>query len=262
MTTRPAYYGDDNAGNEPHVWFEGRGDPLLFLHGWGLGPAAYAPSLSDLARRGFAVAAPELTLLGRAWSASSAVARALSTLDRLGWKQADIVGNSLGGALALLLAAAEPARVRHLVLVDSVALPVDRFPLEFGWSWSLARCCSAGDLRALAALVTNASRRQGLVHLAAAAVFALRANLEPEIAAARAAGVRASVVWGERDRLLPVSMGERLAEGLDADLHVVADADHDWTVRNPAGFSEVLEAVVRGTSVVEARRPAARRTAA
>jgi len=40
-------------------WLDlGEGDPLLFLHGWGLTPRSYAPSVAPLTRAGIRVIAP------------------------------------------------------------------------------------------------------------------------------------------------------------------------------------------------------------
>src|SRR3954471_4234643 len=43
----------------------GEGEPLLFLHGWGLSPRAYLPALRYLADRGYRITAPSLPGFGR-----------------------------------------------------------------------------------------------------------------------------------------------------------------------------------------------------
>ena len=50
-------------------------------------------------------------------------------LDALDIEQADLVGNSFGGAFALALAIRHPQRVRRLVLMGSVGVP---FPITPG----------------------------------------------------------------------------------------------------------------------------------
>lgn len=47
---------------------------------------------------------------------------ALALLDALGTGPVDIIGNSMGGAVALSLAAARPAAVRRIVLMGSMAM--------------------------------------------------------------------------------------------------------------------------------------------
>ena len=45
---------------------------------------------------------------------------ALAALDALGWERCTVLGHSLGGAVASVLAAARPARVERLVLIEAL----------------------------------------------------------------------------------------------------------------------------------------------
>ena len=126
------------AGIDNHYHDQGSGFPLLMLHGSGPGVSAWAnwrlvlPALAKQRR----VIAPDL--VGFGWTARPAdesysldgwVTHALGVLDALGIEQADLVGNSFGGALAIALAVRHPQRVRRLVLMGSVGVP---FPLTAG----------------------------------------------------------------------------------------------------------------------------------
>src|SRR3954451_912014 len=55
------YVGDSRV----EVLVLGEGEPLLFLHGWGLSPRAYLPALRSLADRGHRATAPSLPGFGR-----------------------------------------------------------------------------------------------------------------------------------------------------------------------------------------------------
>src|SRR4051812_16829318 len=101
----------------------GTGQPLILLHG-GIGTGEmFAPLLPELTagRRVIAV-----DLQGHGGTAG--VDRPLrpevladdiaAVLDPLGLEQADVMGYSLGGIVALRLAIQHPARVRRLVLVS------------------------------------------------------------------------------------------------------------------------------------------------
>ena len=99
----------------------GSGPDLLFVHGFGadrLSWAANAPQLTDAATvwtvdlPGHG-SAPDAVGDGSAQALADAVARALPDLSG----PALIVGHSLGGTVALHLAAAVPQVVRHLVLI-------------------------------------------------------------------------------------------------------------------------------------------------
>src|ERR1700737_273915 len=111
------------AENAPHivqlrtgapVWVAVSAEPLLLLHGWGLGPPVYVPGLQHLAEHDFHVAAPTIAVVGKQWTIDRAVHRAVKALDALEWDKATVVGNSLGGAVAISLAAHHPDRVRAL----------------------------------------------------------------------------------------------------------------------------------------------------
>lgn len=230
-------------GKGARLWVVGSGDRVLVLHGWGLRPEVYLRSLAELSKRGFTVAAPTLAVVGRRWDADRAVHRATKALDHLGWKDSIVVGNSLGGAVAIHLAAAHPDRVRLLGLVNSLGLEVGHGPL--GWVLPFRRYARSANLRALGAFGRNALGGRGVRNLADAARYARRAALETEVEDVHRHGVPSVVLWGEEDRLLPLEMGRRLARTLDAPIRIVPGADHDWTIRHPELFARELAIALR-----------------
>jgi pimeloyl-[acyl-carrier protein] methyl ester esterase len=105
--------------NELYAESSGRGPPLLLLHGWGMNLRVFDGLRAGLAAR-FAVTAVDLPGHGRSpWIA------ALSAAEQLAWittrlpQHATLVGWSLGGQLALQMAADATLGVQHLVLMAS-----------------------------------------------------------------------------------------------------------------------------------------------
>jgi pimeloyl-ACP methyl ester carboxylesterase len=107
------------------------GPPALLLHGSGPGVTATAnwrpviPGLSENRR----VLAPDQLGFGgtatgeqRTYGRAAWTAHAQALLDTLGVGTVDIIGNSMGGAVALSLAAARPAAVRRIVLMGSMGV--------------------------------------------------------------------------------------------------------------------------------------------
>ncbi len=102
------------------------GPKLLCLHGWLDNAASYLPLAPHLAA--FDLVA--LDLPGHGASAHRPPGHdyafvdwlhdVLDAMDALGWDQADLLGHSMGGAIASMLAAAAPARVRRLALVEAL----------------------------------------------------------------------------------------------------------------------------------------------
>ena len=58
----------------------------------------------------------------RTYGRAAWTGHALALLDTLGAGPVDIIGNSMGGAIALSLAAARPAAVRRIVLMGSMGV--------------------------------------------------------------------------------------------------------------------------------------------
>jgi len=125
-------------GYQTNLHEHGKGFPLMLIHGSGPGVTAWAnwrlvmPELAKQRR----VIAPDM--LGFGYSERPAnpdyqrdvwVEHAIGVLDALGIEQADLVGNSFGGGIALALAIRYPHRVRRLVLMGSVGVS---FPITDG----------------------------------------------------------------------------------------------------------------------------------
>ena len=106
-----------------YVRQEGSGPPLLFLGGSSFDMRLRAPVFSSELVQHFSVAAFEPRGLARSgapdgeWSMADYANDALAVMDRLGWEQADVIGESFGGMTALELAIRYPERVKRLALV-------------------------------------------------------------------------------------------------------------------------------------------------
>jgi pimeloyl-ACP methyl ester carboxylesterase len=113
-------------GGHPVHWREhGRGDVVLLVHGLGSSGADWAFQILPLAER-FRVIAPDLRGSGRSsaargpFSVAQFAADLWALLDALDIEHAHLVGFSLGGAVALEMALAQPARARSLVTINSL----------------------------------------------------------------------------------------------------------------------------------------------
>jgi pimeloyl-ACP methyl ester carboxylesterase len=110
---------------------EGTAAPVVFLHGIAASSSTYAPTLARLrkkSRRVLAVDAPGHGLSSAPWVTlgPERLFEALSyVLDREIDAPALVVGNSLGGAMALRYAQQRPERVAGLVLTSPGGAPVD-----------------------------------------------------------------------------------------------------------------------------------------
>lgn len=232
--------------------------PVLFIHGSGPGVSAWAnwrlvlPKLSPQRRviapdmLGFGYTQrPEPAAQAGAYTMDAWVQQAVDLLDALDIAQADLVGNSFGGALSLALAIRHPQRVRRLVLMGSVGLSFPITPgLDAVWGYtpSFENMRRIMDVFAfdrglvsdeLAKLRYEASIRPGFQESFGAMFPAPRQQWIEKLASADAA-IRALphetlVVHGRDDQVIPVDCSVRLAEMIPrSQLHVFGRCGH-WT---------------------------------
>ena len=120
--------------------------PVLLLHGSGPGVTALAnwrPVIPALSADRRVIAPDQLGFGGTATGEPRTYGRtvwtdhALALLDTLGLDTVDIIGNSMGGAVALSLAAARPAAVRRIVLMGSMGVAMTLPPgLNTVWGYT------------------------------------------------------------------------------------------------------------------------------
>jgi len=255
----------------------GTGPPVLAIHGLGTTGGSFLPTVLGLAGR-FRVIAVDLPgfgdsdkPIGAAYDARFFAAAGIGLLDALGLDRAHLIGNSLGGRIALEMALRYPDRVgRVALLAPSLAwrrrrpgLPVIRLARpELG-------------------LVQLAPRRvvEGIVHrlipgadegwTAAGVDEFLRAYLTPAGRAAFYAAARhiyieephgeagfwtrlgtlqadALFIWGRRDRLVPIAFARHVADVLPGARHLELDCGHVPQIERPRQTNAALAAFFSG----------------
>jgi pimeloyl-ACP methyl ester carboxylesterase len=184
----------------------------------------------------------------------------LRYLDARGFERVVLVGNSLGGGVCLVAAAARPSRVAALVLVGS-ASPISRIP----WNFRLLRVPIIGEIEmeflirpvmelalryrlfARGERVTQEEvdedwrsvRVPGTRRAALAAVRSSNRGYEGLLTRIR---VPTLVLWGKEDRILPPEEGLRLSTEIPgARLVVLPDTGHIPQEETPEQFSRAVQ---------------------
>jgi len=242
------------------VHVEGEGPAVVFFHGpWGL---TWGPFLEALARS-FAVYAPEHP--GTTAGEPDAVQHVDSLwdlvlcydelLERLGLRDAMLVGHSFGAMVACEVAALRPSRIRRLALIDPIGLWRDDAPVT---NWMLV---APQDLPGYVFREPEG--------VAAKALFSIPEDPEDgALARTRLTwamgctgkfiwpipdkGLKKRIhrieaptllVWGQDDRLVPLAYADEFARRLaKTRVEVVKGAGHAPHLEQPEAASRVVQA--------------------
>jgi len=135
-------------------------DVVVFVHGWMVSSAVFAPIEAKLGLTGRRLAFVDLPGAGARrddagpFTIDAFVASVVAALDALGADDAIVVGHSMGGQLALALAARHPKRVRAVCAVTPV--PLSGLALDGGARAMFAS--AGGDRAALRRIVDMATK--------------------------------------------------------------------------------------------------------
>jgi pimeloyl-ACP methyl ester carboxylesterase len=211
------------------------GEPLVLIHGLASSPRCWARTVPAVDGGRRVLLADLFDDVGRSFDIGASAENLAGALASESGP-ADVVGHSLGGLVALHLAARHPDLVHRLVLVDVPALPHPARRL--GQALAVAGSAARTDLSSIG-LVLGSVLRRSPVRLLSATRATLEANVGNELDAV--AGRAILLVWGERDAIVPLSVGEALAHRLSsARLVVIAGAGHQPMWEKPAAFNREL----------------------
>jgi 2-hydroxy-6-oxonona-2,4-dienedioate hydrolase len=238
------------------------GPVVLFIHGLSTRADRWRGALEALAAQGCRAIAFDLPGHGLAdkpedfdYSSGGLAGYTLGVMDALGIERAHLVGTSLGGHVASLVALRAPERCDSLYLVAPLGLaPVSREAGD-GIRRSVRDVSIEGvraKLRnvfidsslATEALITEESRVNGsaggvqaLSALADYLVERLNDELVTDELAPLAERLPVGLLWGEHDRMVPLAVGQAAARALGmVELPVMAGVGHAPYVERPAEF--------------------------
>ncbi|MBK7622526.1 MAG: alpha/beta fold hydrolase [Kineosporiaceae bacterium] len=230
--------------------------PLLLLHGSGPGVTATANwrvVAPEFARTRRVVAPDQLGFGGTATGQDRQFGRAawtehaIAVMDAVGLDRVDVVGNSMGGAIALSLAAAVPDRVRRVVAMGSVGI---QMPLSEGLDDVWGYTPSFENMERIVHLFTDDERliTGDLITMRyeASAVPTIRASWEAMFPAPRQRWLDdlalsqdelkslrqpTLLIHGRDDRVIPLATSSIPMMNLipDVELHVFGGCGH-WTM--------------------------------
>ena len=269
-------------GHEVSFLREGEGPVILLIHGITSGSATWERAINLLARE-HTVIAPDLLGHGESakprgdYSLGAFAAGLRDLLAALDMERATVVGHSLGGGVAMQLAYQFPERIERLVLVASgglgrevsfilraASLPgselviplitarwmaaagnfvggvLDRLGLELG-----------ADLEGMSrgyASLTEPEARRAFVHTVRAVIDPWGQRVSARDRLYLAGGMPTLIVWGARDRIIPVRHGLAAHEAMPGSrLEILERGGHFPHNDEPVWFCDVVSSFMAST---------------
>jgi pimeloyl-ACP methyl ester carboxylesterase len=260
----------------------GTGEPLVLVHGIATDRSIWDLVAAELARSrrvitldvpGFGASEP----VGEDFALAEVAAGIVAGLDAHGVREPiDLVGHSLGGGIAIMLAASQPSFVRRLVLVAPAGLRP--FPAAISSLLAAGADAVLAARRGAAPLTDTWWGRRLLLAFTAADAAGLPPTLARQMIDASASAKRTApalatitstdlrftlahtqmpigVIWGEADRTVPIrALDDLLLARPDADVIRIAEAGHVPMVERPEQFVAALQSLIQDVTSSEAER--------
>ena len=245
----------------------GPGPVVVLIHGYSTPSFVWDPTFDALVRQGFRVL--RYDHFGRGFSDRPDLTydrtvyerQLIGLLDALGLHEpVDLVGLSMGGAVAACVTASFPQRVRRLVLVDPFIGPVQG-------AWPVTMPVIGGYVARVMYSPTQTERQDDGYHRPERADPTHKArfaeqmsyrgfrrallrtlkhfmgdDLAPIYAEAGSRGKPTLLIWGRQDQTVPFAEHQRILEPLGAKLFAVDDAGHLPHLEQPAAVEPELVA--------------------
>lgn len=235
----------------------GEGHPLIFLHGLFGGLSNWDKVIRKLANT-HRVLVPQLPLLEldiRKANLESLVDFLKDFKNALGIKSATLVGNSLGGHIALLYTLQHPHRVTSLVLVGSSGLYENSFgntfPKRGDYEYVRGKVADifynkevvteelVNDVYQTTRSISNSLK---IVNYAKSAQ---RNNLSEYLSLIQ---VPTQIIWGENDPVTPQEVGHRFNKAIkNSEFHLIPECGHVPMMETPDTFNDLLASFLKRT---------------
>ena len=211
-------------------------EPILFIHGWGVGTQPYQEVLNVLCKRHYVIA-PELPGFNSSssdklnWNYNDYADLISAFLQRLNIKKVHFIGHSLGGGIGATVAALMPHLVKSLILVDSTGIPVEPVPLVFVQR-AIEMTAQAPQIRFPQVIQIFQAFSYNLFfrtyNTLQILLMSLQKDLKPRLPKITSPCL---LLWGKNDLTTPLKAAEEFSQLIKGSKLIVIDgAYHEWSI--------------------------------
>lgn len=238
----------------------GEGEPLVLLHGLFGALSNFEAVLAHFSQH-FRVIIPMLPIyeLPMLKTSAAAIAKHIAGfVDDLGLGQFHVLGNSLGGHVALIYTR------DHLDCVKSMTLTASSGLYENAFGNSFPRREDKSFIREKVAVTffdpkhateelvdecfEAVNSREKVLRILAIAKSAIRHNMTKDLPSM---DIPVCLIWGRNDVITPPEVAEDFQKGLpDAELFWIEECGHAPMMEHPERFNELLDAWMRGRGFI------------
>ncbi len=223
-----------------HYSVSGSGVPLVLIHGFGTSGQVWRWILPYLAQE-YQVFVVDLPGYGRStfkapWRLRTMAPLLLTWLRGLQLSSVVLIGQSMGGAIAIQMAALAPDLVKQLVLVNAAGMPLNARLPELIMR-SMYSFFQPGNGSYPPTLIYDVLRPRPRLFWQTAQEM-IRSDFRADIASIT---LPTLIIWGERDALLPLSLGQALQAALPhASFTTIPGCGHRPMLAQPELLSKLI----------------------
>ena len=229
----------------------GPGEPLVLLHGLFGGLSNFGAQIEQFKDR-YNVVVPTLpifTLPLRKVSLAGLVDHLAEFIEHKGYPPVHIMGNSLGGHVAILYALAHPDRIASIILSGSSGLfesamgnslpPRKNYEFIKKKTESTFYDPAVSSKELVDEVFDTVNDRNKGIRIIMTAKSAVRHNLAHKLDQIKAPTL---LVWGNQDTITPPFVGEQFQELIEnSELHWIDECAHAPMMEKPEEFNAIME---------------------
>lgn len=230
---------------------EGEGEPLMLLHGL-FGALSNFSALIEYFKPSYKVIVPVLPLLDMdllSTSVGGLEKFVNKFIEKRGYQNINLMGNSLGGHVALLHILKNPVKIKSLILTGSSGLfengMGDTYPKRGDKEYIRKKTAltfydpAMADEELVNEVFEITNNRLKVIKIIYLAKSAIRNNLGEEISKIQQP---TCLIWGNNDSITPPFVGKEFNRLIpNSEIHFIDKCGHAPMMEVPAEFNKILE---------------------